>query len=136
MSFLRRRFGGAAGNDTPSPDRSREPSPAPDGKRPANLRVITAEQLQTLKKKGKHAKRRNAWVFGLGGVFGLIVAGFFATSNDMIDLKSLQDMNLESIMEALPANFVSSAQQMQVRNSLREERFWVDMESAQRQIEC
>lgn len=121
MSFLRRRFGGGsagAGDDSEisTPDLSREPSPGPDGKRPANLRLITAEQLQTLKKKGQHKKRRNVWVFGLGGLFGLLLAGFFASSNDMIDLSSLEGVNLESIMEALPDNFVKSAQQLQVRD--------------------
>lgn len=113
MAFLRRRFGGAPGDESPA-DLSREPSPGPDGKRPANLRVITAEQLQTLKSKHKHGKRKNAWVFGLGGLFGLVVAGFFASNNDLIDMKSLENMNLESIMEALPANFITSAQQLQV----------------------
>ena len=120
MSFLRRRFGGGGGGDDSeisTPELSREPSPGPDGKfkRPANLRLITAEQLQTLKKRGQHKKRRNFWVFGLGGIFGLLLAGFFASSNDMIDLSSLEGVNLESIMEALPDNFVKSAQQMQVR---------------------
>ena len=114
MSFLRRRFGGGTGDNSPS-ELSREPSPAPDGKRPSNLRVITAEQLHTLKRKGKHGKRKNLWIFGLGGVFGLIVAGFFASSNDLIDMSSLERVNLESIMDALPANFVRSAQQLQVR---------------------
>lgn len=114
MSFLRRRFGGAAGTDSPS-DLSREPSPTPDDKRPSNLRVVTAERLQTLTK-GKHGKRKNLWVFGLGGIFGLLVAAFFATSSDMIDLKSLENVNLESLMEALPANFVRSAQQLQVKD--------------------
>lgn len=113
MSFLRRRFGGAAADDS-TPDISREPSPAPDGtKRPGNLRVITTEQLQTLKKKGKHGKRRSAWLFGVGSLFGLVLAGFFASSNDMIDFKAMQDVNLESLMEALPANFIKSAQQLQ-----------------------
>jgi phospholipid:diacylglycerol acyltransferase len=112
MSFLRRRFGGANNND--SPIESREPSPAPGQTRPTNLRVITAEQLHTLKKKGK-SKRKNAWIFGLGGLFGLVVAGFFASSNEMIDLKSLENMNLDSILDALPASFVNSAQQLQVR---------------------
>ena len=112
MSFLRRRFGGGsagAGDDSEisTPDLSREPSPGPDGKRPANLRLITAEQLQTLKKKGQHKKRRNVWVFGLGGLFGLLLAGFFASSNDMIDLSSLEGVNLD---------FVKSAQQLQVRD--------------------
>lgn len=117
MSFLRRRFGGASNNND-SPIESREPSPAPGQTRPSNLRVITAEQLHTLKKKGK-SKRKNAWIFGLGGLFGLVVAGFFASSNEMIDLKSLENMNLDSILDALPASFVSSAQQLQVRRSTR-----------------
>jgi phospholipid:diacylglycerol acyltransferase len=113
MSFLRRRFGG--GGDTSS-EPSREPSPNPSASaRPSNLRVVTAEQLQTLqrKSKGKNGKRKNAWVFGLGGIFGLVIAAFFAGSNDLIDLKSIEGMNLETIMEALPANFVKSAQQLQ-----------------------
>ncbi|KAJ4375329.1 phospholipid:diacylglycerol acyltransferase [Neocucurbitaria cava] len=113
MSFLRRRFGGGGGDDSPS-DLSRDSSPAPDadGKRPANLRVISAKQLQTLKN-GKNGKRKNFWIFGLGGIFGLLVAGFFASNNDLIDMKSLESVNLESIMDALPANFVRSAQQLQ-----------------------
>lgn len=114
MSFLRRRFGGGDTSSEPS----REPSPNPAStERPSNLRVITAEQLQTLKQKGKgkNGKRKNFWIFGLGGVFGLIIAAFFAGSNDLLDLKSIEGMNLESLMEALPANFVRSAQQLQVQ---------------------
>ena len=114
MSFLRRRFGGGDTSSEPS----REPSPNPSSsERPSNLRVITAEQLHTLKQKGKskNGKRKNFWVFGLGGLFGLVIAAFFAGSNDLIDLKGIEGMNLESLMEALPANFVRSAQQLQVR---------------------
>jgi phospholipid:diacylglycerol acyltransferase len=112
MSFLRRRIFGGTNNNTDSPtEQSREPSPTSVQTRPSNLRVITAEQLHTLKKKGK---KKNAWVFGLGGLFGLVVAGFFASSNEMIDLKSLENVNLDSILDALPASFVSSAQQLQV----------------------
>ncbi|KAF1848258.1 Phospholipid:diacylglycerol acyltransferase [Cucurbitaria berberidis CBS 394.84] len=111
MSFLRRRLIGGGGDDSPS-DISRESSPGPDGQQAANL-LISAKQLDTLKKKGKRGKKYNAWVFGLGGLFGLVVAGFFASSNDLIDMKSLENVNLESIMDALPANFVRSAQQLQ-----------------------
>jgi len=114
MSFLRRRFGGSKNDDS-----SREPSPPPPETRPSNLRVITAQQLHSLKK-GK-SKRKNAWIFGLGGVFGLVLAGFFASSNEMISLKSLENMNLESILDALPASFVSGAQQLQVSKTLLEE---------------
>jgi phospholipid:diacylglycerol acyltransferase len=63
MSFLRRRFGG---NDASSPDAAHEPVPDPD--RPSNLRVVTVEKLQTLKKKS--GKRKNFWIFVFGGVFG------------------------------------------------------------------
>jgi phospholipid:diacylglycerol acyltransferase len=109
MNFLRRRFGGAKPED--------DALPPPDPDRPANLRVITAEKLHTLKTKGK-SKRRNVWVFSLGGLFGLVLAGFFASSNEMIDLKSLESMNLDSVWDALPASFVRSAQQLQVRLSI------------------
>lgn len=108
MSFLRRRFGG---NDSSSTEVSRDPTPDPD--RPANLRVVTAEKLQTLKK-GKNGKKKNFWIFGLGGLFGVLAAAFFAGSNDMIDLSSLEGMNLDSILEALPAGFLKDAQQLQV----------------------
>jgi phospholipid:diacylglycerol acyltransferase len=117
MSFLRRRIFGDTKDETDSPIESREPSPSSDKSRPSNLRVITAEQLHTLKKGKGKTKRKNAWVFGLGGLFGLVVAGFFASSNEMIDLKSLEGMNLDSILDALPASFVTSAQQLQVRCS-------------------
>jgi phospholipid:diacylglycerol acyltransferase len=120
MSFLRRRFGGGGSSDTSS-EPSRDPSPNANAERPSNLRIITAEQLHTLKQggKSKHGKRKNAWVFGLGGIFGLMIAAFFAGSNELIDLKSIEGMNLESLMEALPANFVRSAQQLQVRKMQR-----------------
>ncbi|KAL5118416.1 phospholipid:diacylglycerol acyltransferase [Pleosporales sp. CAS-2024a] len=136
MSFLRRRFGGAnAGND--SPVESREPSPAPGQARPSNLRVITAEQLRTLKNKGK-SKRKNAWIFGLGGLFGLVLAGFFASSNEMIDLKSLENMNLDSILDALPASFVSSAQQLQKqeRDAVNYDSFAVGLHASKQGIKA
>lgn len=119
MSFLRRRFGGSGGShDDDSPDVSGASTPlptTPDPDRPANLRVITAEKLQTLQKRRKNGKRKNFWIFGLGGLFGVLAAAFFAGSNDMIDLSSLEGMNLESLYEALPAGFLKDAQQLQVR---------------------
>jgi phospholipid:diacylglycerol acyltransferase len=108
MSFLRRRFGG---NDVSSSEPSREPTPEPG--RPSNLRVVTAEKLQTLKK-GKSGKKKNFWIFVFGGMAGVVAAAFFAGSNDMIDFSSLEGVNLESLYEALPAGFLKDAQQMQV----------------------
>jgi phospholipid:diacylglycerol acyltransferase len=133
MSFLRRRFGGTPNTD--SPTESRESTPDPDGKQPSNLRVITAEQLHSLKKKSK-GKRKNAWIFGLGGIFGLVVAGFFASSNEMIDLKSLENVNLDSILDALPAGFVRSAQQLQVSRVLSWRVYHVSAMRVGRRTEC
>ncbi|PVI07481.1 Phospholipid:diacylglycerol acyltransferase [Periconia macrospinosa] len=109
MSFLRRRFGG---NDTPEAIVSREPTPEPGKSRPSNLRVITAEQLHTLRK-GKNSKRKNTWIFVLGALVGVVAAAFLAGSNDYIDLSSLEGMNLDSILEALPAGFLKDAQMLQ-----------------------
>jgi len=110
-SFLRRRFGG---NDDSS-ETSRDPTPDPD--KPAQLRVINAQKLDSLQQK-KHSKRRNVWIFSLGGIFGLVLAAFFAGSNDMIDLSSLEGVNLNSLMDVLPAGFLKDAQQLQVRKPL------------------
>jgi hypothetical protein len=50
----------------------------------------------------------------LGGLFGIIVAGFFASSNDVFDMQALKDMNLDSIMDVLPAGLIKDAQALQV----------------------
>lgn len=105
MSFLRRRLAGDS-----SSDESREPSP--DQEKKDDLHVVTAKELHTLKSRG--TKRRNLWIFGLGGIFGIAVAAFFAGSNDLIDLSSLADVNMESILDALPAGLVRDAQELQV----------------------
>lgn len=119
MSFLRRRFGGETQADDSSTEPSREPTPDPD--RPANLRVITAEKLHTLKQGSKHknGKKKNFWIFTLGGLAGVFAAAFFAGSNDMIDLSSLEGVNLDSILDALPQGFLRDAQQLQVRPTRR-----------------
>lgn len=113
MSFLRRRFGGNGTNDASSSEPSREPTPDPD--RPANLRVVTAEKLHTLKTGKKNGKKKNFWIFSLGGLVGVMAAAFFAGSNDMIELPSLEGVNLDSLLDALPAGFLKDAQQLQVR---------------------
>jgi phospholipid:diacylglycerol acyltransferase len=101
MSFLRRRL-------------QREESSSqekPDGDA-THLRVVPADKLETLKKPKN--KRKNFWIFTLGGVFGLFVAAFFAQSNDMIDLSGLENMNLDNLRDILPAAFIRDAAQMQV----------------------
>ena len=54
------------------------------------------------------------WIFGLGGVFGIVVAALFAGHNEMLDLAMLQDLNLDSILDVLPAGMISEARDFQV----------------------
>lgn len=124
MSFLRRRILG----DPSSSEPSRDASPARDNEgegdngnsrddKDEEYKIIPASKLQKLQKltkKKSSSKRRNVWIFGLGGLFGILLAVFFAGNSDMVDLASLTDLNLDSILDVLPAGLVKDAQALQV----------------------
>jgi phospholipid:diacylglycerol acyltransferase len=112
MSFLRRRLQ----PEKLTPLEVSDDDAAPDSQNLTSLRVVPADKLETLKSK-KHGKRSYFWIFVLGGVFGLVLAAFFAQSNDMIDLSGLENMNLDNLRDILPAAFIRDAQQMQVCGS-------------------
>ena len=107
MAGLRRRIFQPS-EDSPEP--SREPTPAPG----EEYRVVDANKLHKLSKSRTRSKRWHVWIFGLGGLFGILVAGMFASNNDMIDLSSLTDMNLDSLMDVLPAGLIKDARDIQV----------------------
>ncbi|KAF2198495.1 LACT-domain-containing protein [Delitschia confertaspora ATCC 74209] len=141
MSFLRRRFGGKTPTPTStpnSPEPSAEPSreATPDDK--ANeITVVPKPKLQKLKA-SRQSKRRTLWIFGLGGLFGIAVAAFFAQSNDMIDLSSLENMNMASLLEVLPAGLVRDAQQLQKheRDAVNYDSFAVGMHARSQGIQA
>lgn len=114
MSELRRRIFGSGG-DSPAvtPEPSREGSPAGG----EEYTVVPAKKINNLTQKSKGGKRRYAWIFGLGGLFGVLVAGFFASNNELMDLTNLTNMNLDSIFDVLPAGLIRDAQAMQVSYS-------------------
>jgi hypothetical protein len=62
------------------------------------------------------SKRRNGFIFVLGGLFGIFIALFFANQSDVISLDSLMDLNLESLMDAIPQGIVSDVKQFSVRD--------------------
>lgn len=114
MSLRRRIFGTSSSTDPPSSeDTSREGTPGAE-----DLRVVPSKHLQKLAQKAAHArhgtKRRNAWIFVLGGLFGIAVAAFFAGNQDMLDLRALADVNLDSLLDVLPAGLIRDAQALQV----------------------
>lgn len=68
--------------------------------------------------KPKGRKRRGGFVFFLGGIFGILVAGFFAQKNDLFEMPEfadlISDLNIDSLMEVLPAGFLQEARELKV----------------------
>lgn len=119
-NFLRKRIPGLS---SPSTDTSREPSPA----RAEEVRLAPVSKIKTPDdedkihnehKKSKHRKRRNGLVFGLGGLFGIVVAGFFAGKSDLIDFPEFSELSVDSIMDVLPAGFVREARDLAVCSAI------------------
>ena len=53
-------------------------------------------------------------MFGLGGLFGVIVAAAFANHHDVINLESLMDLNIESLSDVIPAGIIKEARDISV----------------------
>jgi phospholipid:diacylglycerol acyltransferase len=108
MNFLRRRHGRAA-----APNHSRDDTPDREV-------LVSTKHLRTLQNQTspKGTKRRYAWIFTLGGLFGLVLAAFFANNNDLIDLAALGDFNLEPLLDVLPSGLIRDAKEFQVRKLL------------------
>lgn len=104
MLSLRRRILG----DSSSTEPSRDPSPA----KGELVTLVPASHLKKLK--GKRSKRWQGFTFGLGGLFGIIVAAFFANQHDVINLEGLVDFNLDSLLDVIPAGIVKDAQDITV----------------------
>ena len=104
MAPLRRRILG----DPSSTEPSRNPSPA----KGEPVTLIPASQLKKLE--SKKSKRWHGFIFGLGGLFGLAVAAFFANQHDVINLEGLVDFNLDSLIDVIPAGIVTDAKDITV----------------------
>ncbi|TKA77520.1 hypothetical protein B0A55_02259 [Friedmanniomyces simplex] len=125
MSDLRRRIFGIGVNSRDStPASSRDASPTSgqqDGSTAESYKVLPAAKLDKLSRKSKKqgTRRRNLWIFALGGLFGVLVAGFFASSNGgldkLVDLAGLSDMKLDSILDVLPAGLIREVRDLQTQ---------------------
>ena len=73
--------------------------------------VAKVEEAATVK---RGRKRRNGLVFTLGGIFGVCVALFFANQNKVISLDALMDLNLDSLIDVIPAGIISDAKEFSV----------------------
>lgn len=101
-STLRRRV---LGNETPSDSSSPAPTPRDESpeKQGGDAKVVTAKVIHH---QVKTKKRRTTLIFLLGSIFGIIAAGFFAKSNDLIDFPEIGELSMDSFFDVLPAGLV------------------------------
>ena len=109
MANLRHRFAKVL-SETPSPSPSRNGTPDPG----EEVRLVPVSKLKKLTT-AKGSKKKSWLLFGLGGLFGLMVAVFFANQQEVIRLEGLLDVNLDSLMDVIPAGIVRDAKDLSVR---------------------
>jgi phospholipid:diacylglycerol acyltransferase len=109
MSGLRRRLVNIF-RETPSSSPSRGATPDAG----EEVRLVPVSKLKKLTTV-KRSKRKSWLIFGLGGLFGLVVAVFFANQQEVIKLEGLLDVNLDSLMDVIPAGIVRDAKDLSVR---------------------
>ena len=69
--------------------------------------VVPISKIKSSKHKTKGGKRRNGLIFFLGSLVGIIAAGLFARSNDLIEFPEFGYM--DSLLDVLPVNVVQDA---------------------------
>ncbi|KAL6253020.1 phospholipid:diacylglycerol acyltransferase [Rhinocladiella similis] len=108
-STLRRRIANVL-QETPSESPSRESTPDINDE----VKLVATKKLEKLEKLKKHkgSKRRSGIIFGLGGLLGLLLALLFAQSQDVIKLEGLLEVNLDSLMDAIPAGIVKDVKDL------------------------
>jgi phospholipid:diacylglycerol acyltransferase len=89
---------------TPSDSREGTPDKAEE------VRLVPVSKIKSSKHSEKGRKRRNGLIFFLGGLVGVIAAGLFARSNDLIEFPEFATM--DSILDALPAAVVKDAREL------------------------
>ena len=99
---LRRRV---LGNDTPSE------TPTPRDESPAR----PGEKVKVVHHRPKTRKRKTTAIFLLGSLFGIIAAGFFAKSNDLIDFPEIGELSMDNLLDVLPAGLVKDMRELVVR---------------------
>lgn len=90
-----------ATNDTPS----ESPLPPDDEGKPGDTVKVVHHHDRT-------RKRKTTVIFLLGSLFGIIAAGFFAKSNDLIEFPELGELRLDSLFDVLPAGLVRDMREL------------------------
>lgn len=125
MSTLRRRPGNVPRTSSPEPSTDTTTTPTPthplttnteNGGDPGDIVSNIREEIRHVEVPvfKRRSKRRNGFIFGLGGLFGVFVALFFANHNEVISFDALMDLNLDSLIDVIPAAMVRDAKEFTV----------------------
>lgn len=104
-STLRRRL---VGNETPSEATSEAPTPRDESPEK------TSDKVKVVHHGTKTRKRKTTAIFLLGSLFGIIAAGFFAKTNDLIDFPEFGELSVDSLFDVLPAGLVKDMRELVV----------------------
>lgn len=105
-SELRRRvLSGDAASEPPTPNSAREDSPVRPGDK-----VKVVHHIE----KSKTQKRKSTLIFLIGGLCGLIAAGFLAQSNDLIAFPEFGELSMDSFLDVLPAGLTKEMKDLMV----------------------
>lgn len=107
--------------ETPSPSPSLTPIDTPRDASPAPHRSAKDKFKTVVHVKPPTRKRRNTFIFLLGSLSGIIAAGFFAKTNDLIDFPEIGDLSVDNLLDVLPAGLVRD-----MKDLVRGEREFVD----------
>ncbi len=96
----------AASSLTPTP---RDDSPARPGEK---VKIVHHRHGPP-----KTRKRRNTFIFLLGSLFGIVLAGFLAKENNLISLPEISEFSMDSFLDILPAGLAKDMRDFVVRSS-------------------
>ena len=107
------------GNDTASETPTETPTPTPrddSPNRPArnNSKGKKDNDHHHRPHRPKTRKRKTTAIFLLGSLFGIIAAGFFAKSNDLIEFPEIGELSMDSLFDVLPAGLVKDMRELVV----------------------
>jgi phospholipid:diacylglycerol acyltransferase len=106
-STLRRRV---PEHETPSE------SPTPRDQSPERADTSGAKIKIVHHHRPKTRKRKTTAIFLLGSLCGIIAAGFFAKSNDLIDFPEIGELSMDSFFDVLPAGLVKDMRELVVKS--------------------
>lgn len=75
-------------------------------------------KIKVVQQRPKTRKRRNTAIFLLGSLFGIVAAGFFAKSNDLIGFPEIGELSMDSFLDVLPAGLVKDMRELVVSRNV------------------